>query len=51
MIESGFMDIDFNNFKHFPDLWIWFFVKDSFIDELSRHLRINGYDFQKIFRI
>ena len=26
MIESGFMCIDFNNFLHFPDLWVWFFL-------------------------
>ena len=27
MVESGFLDVDFNNFFTFSGSWVWFFVK------------------------
>ena len=26
MIDARFMDMFFNNFQHFPNLWVWFFL-------------------------
>ena len=39
----------FQQFLHFPDLWIMVFCENSCIGKLSRHFHIYEYDFQKIY--
>ena len=40
MIDSGFMGMVFNNFMHFPDLWVQFSVR---IHLLVRYFGISGF--------